>query len=128
MHAGPRMSSDRAMRPHPPGKVSDAFLEFAQPLLEQLPEVPPRATLEAALTIAWTVWNAVVRADFAHDLSALGTIRGHLARDAHGSAQLDALIERKRTRYADCAWYFGEWAIIETQQGHSLRVECRALS
>jgi len=29
---------------------------------------------------------------------------------------------------AECAWYFGDWAIIETPQGHRLRVECRGVS
>lgn len=74
-----------------------------------------------------SVWNAVVREDFTRDPSGLGAIRTHLGRDALGMSQLDGRIERKRTRYADCAWDFGDWAIIETPQGHSLRVECRAL-
>lgn len=119
---------DKDLSCRPRGKVSDALLEFAEPLLQQLPEIPPRELLESALAIAWTAWNAVVRADFARNPSALIALRAHLGSDPVGGRQIEALIERKRRRYSECAWYFGDWAVIETPQGHRLRVECRAIS
>jgi hypothetical protein len=42
--------------------------------------------------------------------------------------QIEGLIERKRKRYAECVWPFGEWAVVETPEGHRLRVEYRAIS
>lgn len=42
----------------PTRKISETLLEFAEPLLQQLPNEYPKAELDAAIKLAICVWNA----------------------------------------------------------------------
>ena len=54
------MARPQARPRFPTRKISDTFLDFAEPLLSPLGAEASKQEMEGALQIAFTVWNAVV--------------------------------------------------------------------
>ena len=116
---------DNRVPKFPDRKISETLLHFARVTPESLPtEVPERRAREA-LTVASTVWNAVIFADVLNDDQHLnevfdaffvGTSRG-------GGALVEQLIARKRTMFADDERLIGNFEVTRTEEGINVHAE-----
>lgn len=112
-------------RPFPDTKISEAFFEFAEPLLEKEGAPPTAQEVEKVLQLASTIWNAVV----------LDTVHGNnewvtrVRRQLTGHPPLEALVEemilRKRTLFDRDLRLIGDFKILGKDGEWRLRVEAR---
>lgn len=109
----------------PNRKISDTFLQFAEPLLKALGPNLSVAQMEQPLQIAWTVWNAVVYADVAKNKRTLELLRSSMAQALESKVLVEALIERKRTLFADDHRLIGEYELFHKDGEVRLRAEAR---
>ncbi len=110
-------------QPYPDGKISEAFLAFAAPMLRE--DGASKQQFEEALKVAFTAWNAVVLADFRMDDQYLNQIRHLTAGNAESSSLVEGLIERKRTLFGDDPRMIGEYRVTRTEDGFNLWAEAR---
>lgn len=110
--------------PSPTRKVSETFLSFAEPLLQNLPEDPVRH-VENSLRIAYVVWNAVVLADVLGEDQHLADTRHRLGSDPAGRALAKMLISRKRALFGDDAWLIGRYEVRRTSDGFNVQADAR---
>lgn len=109
----------------PNRKISATFLQFAEPLLESLGSTLSEAQMEKPLMIAWTVWNAVVYADVAQNNRTLDMIRSSIDQAPETKRLIEALIARKRARFADDHRLIGEYKLFHQKGEVRLRAEAR---
>ena len=60
---------------NPGRKISETFLDFAAPLLYDLPSKEPEHKARQILSICFTAWNAVIFADVLNENKYLEQIR-----------------------------------------------------
>ncbi len=109
----------------PDRKISETFLEFADPLLAPL---GPRATvkqMEAALKIAFTVWNGVVYDKVNGNSHFLDMIRNQTRHNREVAALVERLIARKRKRFGHDDRLVGKFKFIRKSGELRLRAEAR---
>jgi hypothetical protein len=109
----------------PDRKISETFLQFAEPLLEALGPNLSEAQMKRPLNVAWTVWNAVVYADAAKNNHTLELLRSSTDQAPEAEALVEALIERKRTLFADDHRLIGEYEVFHKDGELRLRAEAR---
>src|SRR5450432_4126675 len=68
----------------PDRKISETFLQFAAPLLHDLPSEAPERRARDALQVSFTAWNAVIFADVLNDDRYLNDIRHQTADNPAG--------------------------------------------
>lgn len=110
----------------PDRKISETFLDFAEPLLDPL---GPWATLdqkETSLQLAFTVWNAVVYKDAVDDSRFIESIGNLTANDPVSAALVDEMVHRKRTLFGDDHRLVGEFKLSCQAGEWKLRAEARA--
>ncbi len=110
----------------PDRKISEIFLEFAEPLLEKKGAPPTAQEAERVLELASTIWNSVVF-DTVHGSTEWVTrLRNQIA----GHLQLETLIEqmilRKQSLFGHDLRLIGEFKILEKNGEWHLRAEARA--
>jgi len=110
---------------YPDRKISETFLQFAAPMLHDLPSDVPEQRAEKALKVAFTVWNAVIFADVLKDHRYLDEIRGLVAGNAEGAALVEQLIARKRALFGDDERLIGIWTVTRTTDGINVRADAR---
>lgn len=112
-------------RSFPDTKISEAFLEFAEPLLEKEGAPPTAQEVEKVLQLASTIWNAVVL-DMVHGNNEWVT---RVRRQMAGHPSLEALVEemilRKRSLFDRDLRLIGEFKILGKEGEWRLRVEAR---
>jgi hypothetical protein len=109
----------------PDRKISETFLHFADPLLQDL---GPRATIdqmEQALKLAFTVWNGDVYDDVNGNTHYIDMVRNLTRHDRDGAALVDQLIARKRNLFGDDDRLVGEFKLTRKGGGICLRAEAR---
>jgi hypothetical protein len=109
----------------PDTKISEAFLEFAQPLVESAPPGATEADMEEPLKLAFTVWNAVVYADAVRDHRFLEQVRQLTSHDRMMKAVVEQLIQRKRDSFGDDHRLVGEYAFYRKNGELRFRAEAR---
>jgi hypothetical protein len=119
------MAKTKAKLRFPNRKISDTFLQFAEPLLEALGPDLSEAQMEQPLMIAWTVWNAVVYADVAKNNRSLDMVRSSMDQAPESKILVEALIERKRALFADDYRLIGEYKLFHKDGEVRLRAEAR---
>jgi hypothetical protein len=92
----------------PDGKISEAFLEFAEPLLEKEGAPPTREEIEKALGLAFLVWNAVVYDTVHRNTEWVTRVRNQVAGERPIAAFVEQLIERKRNLFGHDQGLVGE--------------------
>jgi hypothetical protein len=108
----------------PDRKISETFLHFADPLLQDL---GPHATIdqmEQALKLAFTVWNGVVYDDVNGNTHYLDMMRNQTRHDREIAALVDQLIARKRNLFGDDGRLVGEFKL--TRKGGKIRLRAEA--
>jgi hypothetical protein len=110
----------------PDRKISEAFLEFAEPLLEKEGAPPTAREAEKVLQLAATIWNAVVY-DTAHGNTEWVTkLRNLIAGQPPLVALIEQMILRKRSSFGHDLRLIGEFKILEKNREWRLRAEARA--
>jgi hypothetical protein len=106
-------------------KISETFLDFAEPLLRPLGAEATEADMQQALKIAFTVWNSVVF-DTAHRSSHwVGKVRSMLDHDPLGRALVEQLIARKQRLFGDDQRLIGEYRLFRDNGEWRMRVEAK---
>ena len=110
----------------PDTKISEAFLDFAQPLLEKEGEPPSREEMEKALHLASTVWNAVVFDTVQGNTHFVTMARALVAGNPPLPAMIENLIVRKQTVFGHDLRLVGKYSLVGQDGDWRLRVEARA--
>lgn len=110
---------------YPNRKISETFLHFAAPLLDNLSSEAPEQRAEQALEVCFTAWNAVVFADVLNDHRHLDEIRRLTVDRPETALLMEQLIARKRALFADDERMIGTWEVARTEKGINLRADAR---
>jgi hypothetical protein len=120
-----RMARRKSRINFPDRKISETFLEFAEPLLIPL---GPRATqheLTQALQLAFIVWNAVVYETVNRDTRYLTMLRDLTAGQPEVVSLVNHMIERKRRLFGNDHRVVGNFKLTIQADELNLRVEAR---
>ena len=109
----------------PDRKISETFLHFAEPLLQDLRPEAPERDADRALQIAYTVWNAVIFADVLKNHSHLNEVRRLIAATTQGTTLVEQLIARKRALFGDDERLIGTYEVRRTKEGINVRADAR---
>src|SRR2546423_7466192 len=104
----------------PDRKISETFLNFAAPLLQDLPSEAREHRAREALQVSFTVWNAVIFADVLNDHRYLDEVRRLTADEPETALLMEQLIFRKRAFFADDEGLIGSWEVTRTKDGINL--------
>jgi len=110
---------------HPNRKISETFLDFAAPMLGDLPREAPDQHAQKALEVSFTAWNAVIFADVLNDHRHIEEIRRLTAGKAETAMLMEQLIARKRALFPDDERLIGTWEVTRTEDGINLRADAR---
>lgn len=118
----------------PDRKISETILDFARLTPHALPSEAPERRARDALTVACTVWNAVVFADVLNDSRHLDEVRRRIARTPGAAALVEQLIARKRALYSDDERLIGNFEVTRARRTaltstlrHETRIRCRGI-
>jgi len=106
-------------------KISETFLDFAAPLLQDLPSEAVEERVRDALRVSYTAWNAVIFADVLHDHRHLSEIRRLTADKPEAALMVEQMIRRKRALFANDERMIGEWEVTRTEDGINLHADAR---
>lgn len=106
-------------------KISETFLSFAEPLLQDLPTEGLVPHVEEVLTVAYTAWKAVVIADVLGEDRYLADVRHRLGNDPVTTALVETLVSRKRTLFGDDAGIIGSYEVRKTADGFHVQADAR---
>jgi len=110
--------------PVPHRKISEIFLDFAAPLLRTMPADATDASFTRVLSLASTVWNAMVLADVQGDRHYLDRLREAVQHAPGGLALVTQLVERKRTLFGQDHYCIGAYKV--TRQAGEIRLWAEA--
>lgn len=110
----------------PRRKISETFLDFAEPLLDGLGDAPTQAQIEESLKVAFTVWNAVVYETVRGETRFLEMIRTATAHQAEVAALIERLVERKRRLFGDDHRLVGDFKLTCRDGDWNLWAEARS--
>lgn len=100
--------------PFPEAKISETFLEFAEPILGNQSGSLTAAEIEKALSVAFVVWNAVVYDTVHGNTGWVTRVRKQVARDSLLPRLIDGLITRKQTQFGHDLRLVGKYEIDST--------------
>lgn len=106
-------------------KISETFLDFAEPLLKPLGAKATKAEMEQALKIAFTVWNSVVFDAAGRSSHWVEHVRSLVGGDPCARALVEQLVSRKRRLCADDQRLIGEYQLFRHNAEWRLRAEAR---
>ena len=109
----------------PDRKISETFLEFAEPLLVPLGPGATEQEMNQALQIAFTVWNAVVYETVNADTQCLDMLHDLTAGQPEVVAIVNLLIQRKRHEYGNDHRFVGNFQLTIREGELNLRAEAR---
>lgn len=115
----------RSAKKFPDRKISETFLDFASPLLNEATSERSDAAFRNALRVCFTAWNAVVFADVKNDGYYLEKIRSLTSGKPETALLMEQMIARKRTLFDDDARLIGDWHLTRTEDGFNLRADAR---
>lgn len=109
----------------PNRKISETFLDFAAPLLQDLPTEAPELRARPALEVAYTAWNAVIFADVLNDHQHLTYARRLTAGQPETAMLIEHMIARKRALFGDDERIIGTYEVTRTEDGINVRADAR---
>ena len=111
----------------PNTKISETFLKFAEPLLDNAAGIPPTSEqAEEVLKVAFTVWNAVVVDAMHGNTRFVADIRERVAHEPEIAALMERMIVRKQTLFGHDLRMIGNYKLVEKDGEWRLRAEARA--
>lgn len=114
-----------ADRSFPDTKISEAFLDFAEPLLEKEGAPPTAQEVEKVLQLASTIWNAVVLDTVRGSNDWVTKVRSQIAGHPPLKALMEQMIIRKQSLFSHDLRLVGEFKILGKKGEWRLRVEAR---
>ena len=97
-------------QPLPPErKISETLLDFASPLLQDMPADASGKQIQEVLMIGCTVWNAVVLDSVRGGSKYLGMVMHQMKGTVLGSIMVSNLIDRKRRLFGDDHRLIGDY-------------------
>ena len=117
--------TERAAPRYPDRKISETFLDFAGPMIQDLPSEAPEHRAREALQLAFTAWNAVIFADVLKDHGYIDQIRHLTAGNPEAALLVEQMIARKRELFADDERMIGDWEVTRTADGINVRADAR---
>jgi hypothetical protein len=115
----------RTARSVPDRKISETFLHFAAPIIDDLPSEAPEHQAREALRVSFTVWNAVIFADVLNDHGYLDDIRRLTADKPELAVLIEQLVARKRALFCEDERLIGSWEVTRTKDGINVRADAR---
>ena len=115
----------RAALRYPDRNISETFLDFARPIIQDLPSEAPEHRAREALQLAFTAWNAVIFADVLNDHGHIEKIRHLTAGNPEAGLLVEQMIARKRELFADDERMIGDWEVTRTEDGINVRADAR---
>ena len=109
----------------PDRKISETFLEFAEPLLVPLGPCATEYEMNQVLQIAFVVWNAVVYESVNANDHCLEMLQELTAGQPEVVSLVNQLIERKRNQYGNDNRIVGDFKLTIRSGELNLRVEAR---
>jgi hypothetical protein len=106
--------------------ISEAFLEFAEPVLVKEQGPPTPKEVESVLRLASTVWNAVVFDIVRGNTDWVTKVRKQVADQPPLAALMEQMILRKKSLFGHDLRLVGECTLVEQDGEWRLRVEARA--
>ena len=108
-------------------KISATFLEFVSLSVEEMGQPPGERERDALLRLCWTVWNAVIYADFVGRTDPLDQLLESSRSNPAGIALIQALVQRKRSRrFADDDRLIGDYKLRDVDGEPRLWAEARS--
>ena len=101
-------------------KISETLLDFSKPLLEAIGNGATKQELQRALSITYSVWNAVNFDSIINGTKYVTMLRQTMEKDLIGRGVIEELIKRKRNEFGDdlrligdysLKWVNGEWRL-----------------
>lgn len=120
----PSKSPDQAL---PQRKISEAFLDFAAPVLATMPIDATDAAIEHALGTPFVVWNAVVIEAVTGDGQYLEQMRQLLSHHPAGIGLITMLVDRKRALFAEDQRLIGKYEVRRKDGQLNLWAEARTV-
>jgi hypothetical protein len=105
--------------------ISEMFLDFADPIVETLPEDGNAAQMEHALKIAYTMWNAMVLEEVKGDRHTLDLLHAAVVQHPEATILINALIDRKQTLFGSDHRLIGTYHVITKHGQLILRTDVR---
>ena len=112
----------------PQTKISETFLNFAEPLLGTEPQSRTREEVDGALKLALIAWNAVVFDTVRGNTDWVMKVRKQVVEQPPIAALVEELIARKQTQFGHDLRLVGRYEIVERDGEWRLRVEARSPS
>ena len=112
----------------PQTKISEAFLNFAEPLLGTEPQSRTREEVDGSLKLALIVWNAVVFDTVRGNTDWVMKVRKQVVEQPPIAALVEELITRKQTQFGHDLRLVGRYEIVDRDGEWRLRVEARSPS
>ena len=106
-------------------KISETFLEFVGPFMEELGAGATDHQLEQMLQVGFTVWNAVVFDAVNATSRFVDQVRDLTAHDPAVGAFVEELIARKRRLFGDDQRLIGQYQLYRNGGELRLRAEAR---
>jgi hypothetical protein len=106
-------------------KISETFLDFAEPLLAPLGAEATEHEMEEALKIAFTVWNAVVFDAVNRNSRWVDQLRDLAGQDPSVRAVVEQLVARKQSLFGKDHRLIGEYRLHRHHGELRLRAEAR---
>jgi hypothetical protein len=111
------------MKGAPHRKISETFLDFAAPLLNDLPGDAPEIPARNALIVCFTAWNAVIFSDVLKDDYFIEEVHRLTAGKPEAALLLDQMMTRKRKLFAEDVRLIGNWEVTRTIDGINVHAE-----
>jgi hypothetical protein len=118
-----KMARHRARFPN--RKISETLLDFAGITPYDLPGEATERRAKEVLTVACTVWNAVIFADVPKDHRHLDEVRRLMTASPEGAVHVEQLIARKRNLFAGDERLIGDFEVTRTKEGINVHAEAR---
>lgn len=111
----------------PQKRISEAFLDFATPVLVSMPADATEAAIEGALRTPFVVWNAVVLEAVNGDGQYLDQMRQLLSHHPACLGLVTMLVDRKRALFAEDQRLIGKYEVRRKDGQLNLWAEARTV-
>ncbi|MBN2318860.1 MAG: hypothetical protein JXR49_07275 [Acidobacteria bacterium] len=119
------MAKVKAEPSFPDRRISETFLEFAEPLFGSGDEAPTKEQLETILKVAFTVWNSVVLDTVNGNSQFVKELRRSLAGRVIPSGIVEGMISRKKSLFGNDHRMIGNFHISKKNGEWRLWAEAR---
>ena len=119
------MDVHETKKPHPAGKISEAFRKFAWPLVEILGSDVTKQEIEPILEIASIVWNAAVIDSVNGNDDFATCLQEQQASNSLAVAIMMEMFYRKKSEFADDKRAIFDYELFKKDGEWRLRVEAK---